>query len=672
MNKRTSTLLLAVTAAVLVLALGLWWAFRFKQTEPSSTLPKIVSAEEEKAKQSVASVLDKKVGKGHYVVAVKATFSDTAEESQQITLKPNQVTLNRTVMLSADQPPTQDNGFEKLNIPIDARIQGANPKRDLPGFPLLSVPSKGQHSNEKNAQPLPYKIQKQSTGEVYYSQSVTKITKPIQLKRLAVFVIVDEKRLKRLHIQPQQLAEVLKQAAAIDETNGDRLALTAYPFSENFFGLSQYFWETQETMDALNLSIWGIAALLGAGALAYLFFTAYKARLKKRELETLITAKKQEDDVQKSEEEKKHKETHFKVMCKELVAFVEGNPLVTANVMAELAMSPPEPGIVALSLAKKAGYFLLFLESEAPETAKKVLLELGEDTAKIILSDHQKYSKIDEWTMFSIIEELYTVLVQKKQIVSGPTLSNKLYKNTFGKSIQDQGNNLEFSFHFIGSLEDSKLMHFLSQEPLQLSALMFSFMEETRVAALLSGLPSHRAVAISKLMVVLDIPSYSLLEKLSSALETRLFFQEINSDRREKLFRLSRIIEKIPAAIRDQFMLEMENVDKDLIQEIKAMVFTFEDLHVLSDDHLAYVLAEAGVETVAISILRCTSFLEEKILRNVSDRMKEAISETQKISETIPSQKIEKEQSTLLKLARQLAVQGKIVMEKTKDGLHVS
>lgn len=666
MNKTKLGLFLAILLGGVVLVEGAWWLKLQQDSQQKTASP--LTVDEEKVKQSVSAVLDRKVGKGHYVVSVKSTYSEKAEESQQVTLTPGKVTLNRVVALTPDQVTENAQEPEKPNIPIDARVNGSNPKRDLPGFPLLSMAPNAQNQAKKaqvKAQQLPFKSQKTSTGEVYYSQQVVKTTTPIQLKNLSVYVIVDEKSLKRLNIHPKKLADVLKQAAALNEQSGDVLVLTSYKFSENYFGLRQYFWETQETLDALNLSIWGILGafvIVLSGALAVMAFRSKRKRLQR---EMAAKEKKNELEIEKMEEERKQKDHHFSAMCKDLIAFVDKNPSVTANVMAEVAMSPLDSVMTTLSPAKKAGFFLLFLEAETPETAKKVLLELGEDAAKIILKDHQTYSKIDGWVMFSIIEEFYTLLVQKKHMVTGPTIANKLFKNTFGKSIQEQ-NSLEFSFHFTGSVDDNKLLHFLGQEPLQLSALMFSFMDENRVAALLSALPSTRAVAISKLMVVLDVPSYALLEKLSSALETRLFFQEINADRQEKMLRLSRIIEKIPSSIREQFMQEMETHDKDLVQEIKRMVFTFEDLALLSDEHMAYLLAESGVETVALSVLKCTSGLAQKIMNNVSARIKEAIDETQKVSSTISDQKIEKEQYNLLKLARELALQGKITMKKNE------
>ncbi len=666
----------AVTAgllAIFVLAGFGGWLYQsgtITQWVSQWTTPTEAEKVESQVRQATGAVLDRIVGNGKYFVTVKATMSDRSEESEKVTLTPVSVTLNEVVntKVQSEKESIDYKTLDELKAKQEAKKPKPKVQDSLPGFPVVipeDTPREEQIVTPTIRNPALFGQTTQKHDVVYNAQR-TKNVIPITLKKITVHVVIDERKMKLLKLDRTQLSAVLAEVSGINEERGDELILSSYKFSDAIFGLDQIYWESKDKLKKLNIPPeYLVGGILGVWLLIALVMLVWVYRRKKiarqaLELQTLL------DVERKNEREELDRERQFQALCRALIDFVERNPGFTASVISEMmSIAPAEETNASLPPLKKVLIFILFLEAERPELVQQILTEMGESLSKSLFQGANKFMKVDSGVLRAVLEEFYRLLVKKQYLIGGPTISQKILKTTFGVDEESSFDvTAEFSFQFLEKLSDERLLSFLSQDRPQLAALIFSFLDENRVVSILSHMDVDRAVNVSRLMLTLDVPNYFWVQKLSSALEMKLLAPEVSIDETEKLLKISRVLEKLSTELREKLMAFLSNVDPGLVQKMRTLIFTFEDFFTLSDDHLKAVLYEADIRHIGTAMLNCQGPLRDKILSNLSERMQQVVIETEKLSVSIRPSEIERAQYELVRIARQLADDEKIVFQK--------
>jgi len=618
---------------------------------------------EKEIQERVHKVLDRVVGKGKHYVTVKAEMSESAESSEKWVYQPSIATSNSQTEL------TYNAATETLDPESVKAYNQQKPVQkivtSLPGFPVLNPvdPSTIPEVPTKTIRTPAQLTTLSETKDVFFNQEVIKKETPRLVSRIVLHVVVDERKVTLLGINQDKLMAVIAEVAGINEARGDQLVFSTYQFSNAVFGLDLFLLQTKSRIRDLALApeyyVGGGAlffALVGAGILFWL----WRKKVKRHRLKLLEIQQNNQRQVLRDEQEV---ERAFQTLCKSLLDFVEKNPVFVASVVSEMAtMAHSDDQNATLSPLKKVLIFILFLEAERPKLVHEVLTEVGESISKTLFLGANKFMKVDASVLKTVLEEFYHLLVKKRFLIAGPLLSQKILKTTFGEAKRNLDIESEFSFQFLEKISDSRLVAFLDQEEPQLSALMLSFLDENRVVSILSQLDVDRAVVISQKMLTLDVPSYHLIQKLSSSIEVKLMAPEASEGNHEKLVKVSRVIEKVSQELREKLMVFLETVDPVLVQKIRALIFTFEDFITLSDAHLKAIVFESDVQELGLAMLGCEGVLRDKLLAVLSERMRAVVDESLKFSEGVKPAQIEKAQYALVKLARRLSDEGRIIL----------
>lgn len=654
--------------ALFGLALAGGWAYQSGTFDRwlTSVPPSVAEKTESKIKQDVSTVLDSIVGHGKYYVTVKATMTDKSEEVEKVNLVPGIVTDNQSTQTSSE---SERDIVDPESIKAKAAQRPVQKiTKPYPGFPVLNEvnPDSTKIEPTKNIH-LPAKSSSKSQDtEIYFSQEKIKQVVPIAIKKIDVHVVVDERKMKLQKINPAQLSSVLAQVAGINEDRGDQLVLSSYKFSDTIIGLDQFYLNTKDRIRQLDLPPeFFVLLFIGFWIFCGLMILVWAWRRRKKAQRALAMEKRVEIERLSSQEEQ-DREKEFQALCRSLLDFVERNPGFTASTISEMVTSSSgaDETNSLLSPLKKVLIFILFLEAEKPEVVQVILTEVGESLSKSLLQGANKYMKVDSAVLRTVLKEFYHLLVKKQYLIGGPTISQKILKTAFGTNDEDSDLIQEFSFQFLDKVSDDRLLHFLVQEQPQLTALVFSFLDENRVVTLLSQMDVDRAVIVSRLMLTLDVPNYHLVQKLSQSMEIKLLAPEVSIDEQEKLVKISRVLEKLSTELREKLMTYLETGDRTLVEKMKALIYTFEDLESLSDEHLQMVLFEVDIRTIGVAMLNCEGPLRTKITRNLSDRMKQVIIEMEQLKSSIKQSEIEKSHYAILKVARKMADEERIIFQK--------
>ena len=314
---------------------------------------------------------------------------------------------------------------------------------------------------------------------------------------------------------------------------------------------------------------------------------------------------------------------------------------------------------------EKAAILMVGLESHSPGITNKIFSHIGEMRSKKMLKAIARIGKVSANEMNHIIEEFYGAAIEQKIVFGGKNMSAKILKETFGIEQQDE----YFSdktglFDFLAFVTDESLLKFFESENNQMAALILYYLNEERMAGLMSQLPLERSSVISQLILEMDIPSTHLIYRMQSRLEDRLLSTEIEYDvqSHQSLVKLARVLEMMSPEARDRVMGVISESNPDSVVELRKLVFTFDKISCLTDKDIQTILYEVNpLKMLAVALLTIDQNLKSRIMTNVSERVRLMLTEEiDLLPDDLPEEAIIKAQNDIVQLIRRIEKEGKI------------
>jgi flagellar motor switch protein FliG len=116
----------------------------------------------------------------------------------------------------------------------------------------------------------------------------------------------------------------------------------------------------------------------------------------------------------------------------------------------------------------------------------------------------------------------------------------------------------------------------------------------------------------------------------------------------------------------------IEEQRQGLAEEIRKLMFVFEDLVQVDDKSIMAVLKEVNNESLMTAMKTASDELKEKIFKNMSERAAQMMKEDLEVKGPVRLKDVEAAQQAIIKVAKKLESEGKIVlMSKGKEEVFV-
>lgn len=112
---------------------------------------------------------------------------------------------------------------------------------------------------------------------------------------------------------------------------------------------------------------------------------------------------------------------------------------------------------------------------------------------------------------------------------------------------------------------------------------------------------------------------------------------------------------------------ELSENDPELAEEIRKLMFVFEDIANLDSMAVQRFIREVDTKDLAIALKASNEEVKEVILRNMSSRMRETIETDIQYLHNIRMRDVEEAQQKIVGVIRQLEESGEIVIARGKD-----
>jgi flagellar motor switch protein FliG len=218
-------------------------------------------------------------------------------------------------------------------------------------------------------------------------------------------------------------------------------------------------------------------------------------------------------------------------------------------------------------------------------------------------------------------------------------------------------------FSFLQKAEASNLLTFIQDEHPQTIALIVSHLAPGKSAEILGGLPSQKQVEVIKRIANMEQTNPDVIREVERGLEGRL--SNMLTQRLEKTGGVDTVAEMLNLVDRatEKGILEgLEADDPDLVEQIRRLMFVFEDVMLVDDKGIQSVLKEIDNDELALALKTASDELKDKIFKNMSERASELIKEDMEYMGPVRVSDVEAAQQRIVDVVRRLEEAGEIII----------
>ncbi|WP_297964360.1 flagellar motor switch protein FliG [uncultured Anaerovibrio sp.] len=324
-----------------------------------------------------------------------------------------------------------------------------------------------------------------------------------------------------------------------------------------------------------------------------------------------------------------------------------------------------------MSNQQKAAILFITL---GPEYSAMLFKHMNDEEIEKLTLEIANQKQISPEQKRAVISEFYQMAMAKTYLSSGGleyaqnVLEKALGAEKASAIISRLTTSLQVRpFDFLHKTDPSQLLNFIQNEHPQTIALIMAYLDPDQAATILSSLPQERQAEVAKRIAIMDRTSPDVLREVERVLERKLSalvtqdFTDAGGVKAivEVLNRVDRTTEK---GIVDA--LEVDN--PELTDEIKKLMFVFEDIVMIDDRSLQMVLREVDAKDLSLALKATNADVQDKVFKNMSKRAGDMLREEIEFMGPVKIRDVEEAQQRIVGVIRRLEEKGEIVISRGK------
>ncbi|MGE5609139.1 MAG: flagellar motor switch protein FliG [Bacillota bacterium] len=320
-----------------------------------------------------------------------------------------------------------------------------------------------------------------------------------------------------------------------------------------------------------------------------------------------------------------------------------------------------------LTGVRKAAILLISLEQDkAAEILKRLPQEAIEEVSREIAS----MGEIPVASRRDVFNEFYHLALANSYIAEGGLeyarglLKKSLSEDDAKRVIHQVTQQVQTTpFSFLQKAESENLLTFIQDEHPQTIALILAHLPSQKASEILVGLPTQKQIEVVKRVANMEQTNPEVIKEVERGLEHRL--SDIVSQTFEKAGGVDTVAEILNLADRStekSIMEGLEAEDPDLVEQIRRLMFVFEDILLVNDKGIQSVLKEVDNEELALALKTASDELKQKIFKNMSERAAQLIQEDMQYMGPVRVSDVEAAQQKIVDVVRRLEDAGEIII----------
>jgi flagellar motor switch protein FliG len=322
-----------------------------------------------------------------------------------------------------------------------------------------------------------------------------------------------------------------------------------------------------------------------------------------------------------------------------------------------------------LSPRRKAAIVLLRLGSEKASPLLRVLrrhelASLAEEVASL--------GRVDVDLADAVLRE-FVEQSEGDALPSGDLeLAFEYLQATFGERVAREilaefdGTAGKIPFQFLDHLEAPIIAENLIGEHPQTIALVLSHLRPDQSAEIISNLPGELVVQVGLRLGTMERVTSDALDAVESGVRQRFAGVLENKflDATGGIDSLVEVITLADKAVEEIIMSGLKEVDAELAADVRAKLFVFADLQLLTDRQMQMVLRSIDSSILPLALKGVGDAVRDKVLNNLSSRARENLLDEIELLGSVRTTDVEDAQNQILEIVRQLEESGELVIDR--------
>ncbi len=223
-------------------------------------------------------------------------------------------------------------------------------------------------------------------------------------------------------------------------------------------------------------------------------------------------------------------------------------------------------------------------------------------------------------------------------------------------------------FGFLKNVDSQNLLTFISDEHPQTVALILSHLPASKASEILAGLPAERQLAVIRRIANMSQTNPEIIREVERGLENRM--ASVMSQSFENAGGAQNVAEILNVTDRATERSLLENLaqeDPDLVEEIRRLMFVFEDINKFSDKDIQTVLKNVESAQWAMALKGASEELRTKVLGNMSKRAGDLLTEEMDYLGPVRLSNVEQMQQQIVDVIRRLEDTGELTLNAQEE-----
>ncbi|MDD2943338.1 MAG: flagellar motor switch protein FliG [bacterium] len=318
-----------------------------------------------------------------------------------------------------------------------------------------------------------------------------------------------------------------------------------------------------------------------------------------------------------------------------------------------------------LSNIEKAALILLSLGSDQ---AAKVMTHLSETEVKRLSRAFMGVQRVERDVQVSVNNEFRRMLqAADSLVVDGREFARDVISSAFGSDAGDTlldyitGSKKEPLSTLLADIPANIADNFLQAEHPQTIAFLLSKMKPDQAAYMLGKMPEELQTEVLVRVSQLEYVKGDVVDDVREVVRSQLRGVSMRED--DDLGGpkcAADILNFVERSNEERIITEIEELNGELAEEIRNLMFTFEDLKRLDDKGVQTLLKDLPRDRLVISMKTASDDLKGLIFRNMSTRAVAMLKEDLESLGPLKLKDVEKAQQEVIDVVRRLEGEGKL------------
>lgn len=306
------------------------------------------------------------------------------------------------------------------------------------------------------------------------------------------------------------------------------------------------------------------------------------------------------------------------------------------------------------------------------DSASEVYKYLRDEEIEEITSEISRIDLLSSDDMKEIIDDFYDMCITQKVVTEGgETYAKEVLEKAFGaqrsaylmEQIVKSGK--VRAFEVVRKVDYKNLLMLLQNEHPQTIAIVLSYARADQASSIISELPREIQLDVIKRISNLDRASPEIIGIVESVLDKKLSaVTSVDVMEMGGINYIAEIMNRVDRKTEKYIFEELSDEDPVLVEDIKKLMFVFEDIIYLDNMEIQTFIREVDTKDLTVALKAASEEVTNVIFNNMSQRQRETIQTDMQYLHNVRMRDVEEAQQKIVSVIRRLEESGDIVISK--------